>query len=194
RLPQEDMCQALGFPSSRKYENEGGPGMCDILGLLAGSDFPKSGQTHFFMVQILFWLMGATDGHAKNFSISLFPGGGYELTPIYDVLSVQPAIDSGRLQPKQARLAMAVGDKRHYRLDEITFRHFVQTGRKAGLSSVWMNFALLNIVDNAENALQSAHSFIPKDFEASAALIIEGFRRRLQWLTEQRTVWLENIS
>jgi hypothetical protein len=29
----------------------------------------------FFRSQILFWLIGATDGHAKNFSVFLKPGG-----------------------------------------------------------------------------------------------------------------------
>lgn len=34
RLHQEDMCQALGLPPTRKYENEGGPGATPIVELL----------------------------------------------------------------------------------------------------------------------------------------------------------------
>jgi serine/threonine-protein kinase HipA len=90
RLPQEDCCQALSVPPSQKYQREGGPGIVDILKLLKGSDTPGEDQIAFFKSQILFWLMGATDGHAKNSSIFLLPGGRFRLTPIYDVLTVQP--------------------------------------------------------------------------------------------------------
>ncbi len=38
RLPQEDMCQALGVGPSKKYESDGGPGIKNILSLLNESD------------------------------------------------------------------------------------------------------------------------------------------------------------
>ena len=31
RLPQEDMCQTFGLPSSVKYESDGGPGIAQIM-------------------------------------------------------------------------------------------------------------------------------------------------------------------
>jgi len=40
RLPQEDCCQALSVPPTRKYQNEGGPGIVEIMGILRGSDEP----------------------------------------------------------------------------------------------------------------------------------------------------------
>ena len=40
RLPQEDMCQALSVPPTRKYQSDGGPGMREIIELLKGSDTP----------------------------------------------------------------------------------------------------------------------------------------------------------
>src|SRR5690606_13247958 len=33
RLPQEDCCQAMGITSAQKYQNNGGPGVADILTL-----------------------------------------------------------------------------------------------------------------------------------------------------------------
>jgi serine/threonine-protein kinase HipA len=40
----------------------------------------------------MFWLLGATDGHAKNFSISLQTRSRFRLIPLYDaVMSVPPA-------------------------------------------------------------------------------------------------------
>ena len=71
RLPQEDCCQALSVPPPRKYEPDGGPGMRQILDLLKASDEPEVDQRLFLKAQIVFWLLGATDGHAKNFSIAL---------------------------------------------------------------------------------------------------------------------------
>lgn len=40
RLPQEDMCQTFGLPSSVKYESDGGPGIARII-----SAFPVLGDT-----------------------------------------------------------------------------------------------------------------------------------------------------
>ncbi|KAG5719067.1 hypothetical protein E4T56_gene5214, partial [Termitomyces sp. T112] len=107
RLPQEDGCQALGTPPTLKYQSDGGPGMRGILGLLKGADDAQSDQIAFFKSQIVFWLIGATDRHAKNFSIFLKPGGRYSLTPFYDVLSAQPAFDKGQIAQNKFRLAMS---------------------------------------------------------------------------------------
>ena len=58
RLPQEDCCQALGVPPSRKYQatvegHVNGPGIVDIVSLLKASDEPVSDQAAFFKAQIL---------------------------------------------------------------------------------------------------------------------------------------------
>ena len=65
--------EQLSVPPTRKYEPDGGPGMRQILDLLKASDEPEADQTLFLKAQIVFWLLGATDGHAKNFSIFLLP-------------------------------------------------------------------------------------------------------------------------
>jgi serine/threonine-protein kinase HipA len=109
RLPQEDCCQALSVPPTRKYESDGGPGIRKISEFLKGSDTPDSDQRTFLKAQIVFWLLGATDGHAKNFSIRLAPGGRFRLTPLYDLISTRPSLDEGQIQRKQMKLAMAVG-------------------------------------------------------------------------------------
>jgi serine/threonine-protein kinase HipA len=68
RLPQEDFCQALGVSPEKKYEQHGGPGMADCMRLLQGSQ-NGSNTTFFMLTQLAFFLMAASDGHAKNFSI-----------------------------------------------------------------------------------------------------------------------------
>jgi serine/threonine-protein kinase HipA len=181
RVPQEDCCQALSVPPSRKYETSGGPSMASIARLLKGSDTPALDARLFFKTQVLFWLLGATDGHAKNFSIRLSPGGRFVLTPVYDVLSVQPNFDAGRIRRTQMRLAMAVGTSRHYRLDEITPRHFLQTAKLCDIPETTATTVLDEIAETADAAMDKALSSMPDGFPGKlAASIIDGARARLK--------------
>lgn len=164
RLPQEDCCQAMGIPSAQKYQNNGGPSMANILTLLQRSDEPQKDQTDFFKSQILFWLIGATDGHGKNFSIFLKPEGRYGLTPFYDVLTAQPAFDKRQIPNNKYKLAMSAGKSRHYRILEIMGRHFVQSGKAAGLGLTLMRNAIESILDNADSAGNRARAKMPDDF------------------------------
>ena len=164
RLPQEDCCQALGYPPSRKYQNEGGPGIVDILKLLKAADTPAEDQRLFLKSQIIFWLIGATDGHAKNASIFLGPEGRFQLTPFYDVLSAQPSLDSRQIERKQMKLAMSVGDSRHYRVDEIQGRHFLQTAARAGLSRRFAEETLDAVAASAKAAFDVVESQLPVGF------------------------------
>ena len=167
RLPQEDCCQALGLPPTLKYQSDEGPNMRDILGMLRGVDDPQADPAAFFKSQILFWLIGATDGHAKNFSIFLKPGGRYSLTPFYDVLSAQPAVDAGQIAQNRFRLAMSAGSNRHYRMDEVTGRHFVQSGKSAGLGEGMMRLAIDELIERAGDAPTNALEAMPDDFAAA---------------------------
>jgi serine/threonine-protein kinase HipA len=164
RLPQEDCCQALSVPPTRKYQSDGGPDLGQLFDLLKGSDHPAKDLTTLLKTQILFWLIGATDGHAKNFSIFLGPGGSFHLTPLYDVLTAQPSLDSGQIQRKVMKLAMSVGTNRHYRINEIHGRHFIQSGNAAGLPKAIVRDALAAIADTAESALTTVESALPNDF------------------------------
>lgn len=131
RLPQEDICQSLGYPSSQKYQKAGGPGIRQIMELLRESDDPIQDRETFFRAQIFFFLIGASDGHAKNFSLQLGRRGRFRLAPLYDILSVAPVVHAGRLQRKRYRLAMSIDG--HYGIDEIVPRHFEAEGRASGL-------------------------------------------------------------
>jgi serine/threonine-protein kinase HipA len=55
----------------------------------------------------LSWLIAATDGHAKNYSILVGAGGGIRLAPLYDIASALPYPTS--LDPYKIKLAMKVG-------------------------------------------------------------------------------------
>lgn len=164
RLPQEDCCQALSVPPTLKYQNEGGPGMIDVLGLLNGSDTPIEDQDIFLKAQLVFWLMGATDAHAKNFSLFLSPGGSYRMTPLYDIVTAQGALDARQIERKQMTMAMSVGDSRHYRFDQIHGRHFMQTALRAGLSRKRATDIIEEIAARAPDAVEEAANALPETF------------------------------
>lgn len=163
RLPQEDCCQALSVPPSRKYQADGGPGMVEIANLLKGSDRPGEDHRTLFQAQLAFWLIGATDGHAKNFSVFLHPGG-YALTPLYDVLTAQPSLDAHQIERRQMKLAMSVGDNRHYRIDEIAARHFFQTAERAGLPKTLVRQAVEDVVSGMAKAIDQLGAELPTGF------------------------------
>ncbi len=177
RVPQEDCCQALSIPPTQKYQSEGGPDLVKILELLKGSDDPAQDQKTVLKAQIFFWLIGATDGHAKNFSIFLYPGGRFRLTPLYDVLTAQPSLDARQIDRKQMKLAMSVGTSRHYRIDEIVGRHFIQTGEKAGFPEGLIREAIEEMAAVAPKAIQDVENELPKNFPG---FIHESVRK---WIT-----------
>ena len=164
RLPQEDCCQALSVPPSRKYQNDGGPGISDILRLLKASDTPAEDQKRFLKAQVVFFLIGATDGHAKNFSIFLGPLGRFRLTPLYDILSAQPSLALGQIHKKQMRLAMFVGTNRHYVVDRICGRHFAQTVDRVGLPRGLAKEVMEEVAMRAVAAKQELEESLPLDF------------------------------
>jgi serine/threonine-protein kinase HipA len=181
RLPQEDCCQALAVPPTLKYESDGGPGIRQILALLQGSDEPQSDQKTFLKAQLVFWLLGAIDGHGKNFSLYLSPGGRFRSTPLYDVMSAQPYVDAGQIRRNKMKLAMAVDDKRYYAIYRIAPRHFLQTASACGMPKGTMETISEEVTGAAPAAIERALAELPRGFpEQLAHSIVEGVRRRLR--------------
>ena len=183
RLPQEDCCQALGVPPTRKYESDHGPGIKDLLSLLKASDNPEDDQKMFLKTMIVFWLIGATDGHAKNFSLHLKPGGGFRLTPLYDVISAQPSVDRGQIQKNKMKLAMSVGKSRHYVVSTIVPRHFLETAELAAIDKSLVEKSFEDILLTADKAIKNVKVSLPNGFPAHIlGSILEGFEKRLKIL------------
>lgn len=180
RLPQEDFCQALGYPPSKKYEKDGGPRMADCLRLLEGS--ADGGDRAFFaLTQLSFWLLAATDGHAKNYSIFLAPGDTYVMTPLYDVLSIFPYVGEGpnQFRWRKAELALALRAKNvHYDLHNIQARHWHGLAMKQGGTPLWHQ--MLALTERLEPALQRVEAELPADFpQRTWATIAQGVRDQL---------------
>lgn len=165
RLPQEDFCQATGTPAQSKYESQGGPGMRKCLELLAASEDATTHKRAFVLAQLAFWLLAATDGHAKNFSVFLLPGDGYAMTPLYDILSAWPIVGKGPnlLQMQKIKLAMAVRtNNAHYKLVDIQTRHWHALAEQSGVVGVFD--AMQEIVQNVDQVLARVEIELPADF------------------------------
>lgn len=169
RVPQEDFCQVAGLPHTRKYENEGGPSMRAILDTLARTEYPNSDQQRFMLSQLAFWMLAATDGHAKNFSISHHRSGRFSLTPLYDVLSTWPVVGkrADQLDIHELRLAMALRSKNaaHYKIVEVHPRHFQTLADTYPAAEAWP--AMIDFAGRVESAIAAVEKQLPKGFAQS---------------------------
>jgi serine/threonine-protein kinase HipA len=167
RLPQEDMCQALGYPSHQKYESDGGPGMDKILNLLNASTQAAQDKLQFIKAQFLFWLLRASDGHAKNFSIHIKAGGRFAITPLYDVLSVYPVLGEGPklVSPHKVSMAMAVrGKNAHYKMRDIQARHWCELAKRHGITPQGADSPFEQIVAATPAVIEQVQSLLPAGF------------------------------
>lgn len=180
RLPQEDLCQALDFSPGQKYESDGGPGIKDVMDVLLQSTNSLDDRRQFIRSQILFWLMAAPDGHAKNFSIYLEPGGRFRLAPLYDIISAYPLIDKGELQPQKVKLAMApFGKNKHFRWNTVQTRHWISTANGCGFPEDEIKRILLEFSNSAEDVISDVKRQLPKEFPKDIAnSILEGTLRK----------------
>lgn len=179
RLPQEDMCQALGKSSNLKYQSDGGPGIKDIMNLLLGSQDPTRDRDKFFQSQILFWLLCAIDGHAKNFSLFLDPEGRYRLTPLYDIMSAFPLLAAGELFERKVKMAMALkGNNTHYKWHEGQRSHFISTAKHAGYSEKRAEQLLDEMLDKVDLVIDKVSSEMPTSIPSNiASPIFDGMKK-----------------
>ncbi|SMP66675.1 type II toxin-antitoxin system HipA family toxin [Noviherbaspirillum suwonense] len=171
RLPQEDFCQVFGRGSGQKYEEKGGPGMNDILDKLRGSVNAEQDRKRFLTTQLLFWMLAAPDGHAKNFSIRLLPGSAFELTPLYDVMSAWPVIGRGprQFQWQKLKLAMAVRSKNaHYRMSDIQRRHWNTVAKRNAMGSDFES-VIEDLLARTPGVVEAVGAQLPQGFPAQVA-------------------------
>lgn len=171
RLPQEDFCQATGLPPERRYEEQGGPGIASILDTLRGSDNAESDRTNFLTAQLIFWMLAAPDGHAKNFSIAIGPQGHFWLTPLYDVMSAWPVIGKGarEFQWQKVKMAMALHTRNaHYRIAEIQRRHWNAVAKANALGSDF-EAVIQKIVSMTPAVIESVAARLPSEFPVAVS-------------------------
>lgn len=182
RLPQEDFCQATGTSPLHKYQADGGPGIGKIMEILLGSEQADQDRLNFFKTQLVFWLLAATDGHAKNFSLFHLPGSRYRATPLYDVLSAHPIIGTGanKVAPQRAKLAMAVrGTQNYYNLQQIQRRHWLNHAKLVGLGTGAAEAAIADLLGAVDGVVASVSAQIPAGYPADLVEdILQGLLRQ----------------
>ncbi|MGF6414658.1 type II toxin-antitoxin system HipA family toxin [Paraburkholderia sp. MM5482-R1] len=171
RLPQEDFCQVYGVPSHRKYENEGGPGVLDLARILQQSVEARQDIETLLASQILFWILAAPDGHAKNFSIRLLAGGQYRLTPLYDVMSIWPVEGNGPNQWSwyKARLAMGLWSRsKHDAFRDVQRRHFNAMALKCSYGAD-AEPLLQRLIEQTPGVIERVSAELPERFPGKVA-------------------------
>jgi serine/threonine-protein kinase HipA len=166
RLVQEDFCQVTATPSSMKYERDGGPDLLEVARTLRGSVNRDDDLACLIKAQLLFWMLAATDGHAKNFSIFILSQGRFQLTPLYDVMSIWPIMGEGanKISWHNAKLAMSVrGKNKHYGLKDIQRRHFSHMAAQCGLGET-AEPLIDDILAATPRVIASIQQDLPKNF------------------------------
>jgi serine/threonine-protein kinase HipA len=131
RVHQEDMCQSLGIMPTRKYQNEGGPGIPNIVELLRTHSSAREEDVNSFVGAVGFnWLIAGTDAHAKNYSVLIADGSRVRLAPLYDVASILPYDE---IDLRKAKLAMKIGDE--YLLTYIGLREWQKLARQTRVNA-----------------------------------------------------------
>ena len=155
RLHQEDFCQALGIPSERKYEVEGGPSLADCFALLRGATtIPAAHMLVLLDAVALNFLVGNHDAHGKNFSLLRSPDAT-GLAPFYDILSTVAYPNLAR------KAAMAIGGER--RPDYVRPRHLDRLCEAAGLGGATARRRLLAMAHEAPEAARFARAVLAED-------------------------------
>lgn len=178
RLVQEDFCQAIGISPLVKYENQHGPGLPELFFLLQQSENAESDMRTLMASQILFWMLRAPDGHAKNFSLQLQAGvePRFRLAPLYDVMSAMPVIGPGPNQWswREIKLAMALhGKSKHYLMHTVQRRHFNSTAKKVGYGET-AEPLLEEIIARTPAAIATVQSQLPPGFSQEVVDTILG--------------------
>ena len=131
RVHQEDTCQALGIMPTRKYQNEGGPGVVEVVDLLRTHSSERGEDVATFVNSVAFhWLIAGTDAHAKNYSLLLTAGPRVRLAPLYDIASVLPY---GEIDPHKMKLSMKIGGE--YLVRQIGPRHWQKFAREVRIDA-----------------------------------------------------------
>jgi serine/threonine-protein kinase HipA len=185
RLHQEDFCQALGVPSARKYEAEGGPGLVDGFALLRRAVAVPAREAPLLLDYFaLNFLVGNHDAHGKNYSLLYLPDSDRaRLAPAYDVVST---VAYRKVRPMSRKLAMSVG--REYRPDYIRSRHLRQLLEDADLGGPPARRRLRALAQRAQAAAAEARAALAQaGWEAEVCGVIEG-------VVAQRAGWLAEIA
>ena len=157
RLHQEDFCQALGFMSRNKYEENGGPGLDLSFSLILNNSANSiADYRNFLGVTVFNYLIGNCDAHAKNFSFLYNPDlSKKRLAPFYDIVcsSIYEQFDKS--------LAMRVG--KHRELDRLTSSDF---------ESITSRRLMRDVIENLVSVFSKAVDAVEKEADRNQHVLL----------------------
>lgn len=171
-LPQEDMCQAFGLSPGEKYQINGGPDLVSMSRLLLGSQQAVADRLALLRTQLVFWMLCAFDGHAKNFSLAHRAGGGFHLAAPLGVLSTYPLLgySQGKLSPDKARMALGV---RHQQVPELwhslRVEHWLDLARRCAIPEQQMRQQIAELIALALPVSASLRKRLPAGFPVAVS-------------------------
>lgn len=145
RIHQEDFCQATAIPPEKKYEEDGGPSLRRIAGILQGIAGADSVET-LLRAMTINALIANGDAHGKNFSLLHDASGALRLAPLYDLLSTLVYGDD--------RLAMYIDNVR--RTNHVTADRIVNEAARWGISRRRASEIVGELLDRVPVAAQAA--------------------------------------
>lgn len=104
RILQEDFAQSLGVQSRDKYNVT----FKDCLWVLNQTTTPARTKLEFVKRVVFNYIIGNTDAHSKNFSLSFHAPNDISLTPAYDLLCTS-------VYDCDQRIAMKIGKAKFYK-------------------------------------------------------------------------------
>lgn len=163
RRHQEDFCQFFGVPETKKYQSENQLGISKVANFLNASTKSYENTRDFFKFMILQYLIGATDGHLKNFSMHIDSNGFHQLTPFYDLLSAYPAVGPKGLNKRKLKLSMGLNASKGYKyhINKICLRHIEQTANQFGISNAECHEIVSDLLAQFSDAFNSIDKRFP---------------------------------
>jgi serine/threonine-protein kinase HipA len=165
RLHQEDVCQALGIPSDRKYQSEGGPGVRDVVDLVrAVTGVPAQELPRLWEALVFNWLIGNCDAHGKNFSL-LYDTGAPTLAPLYDLVS------TAAYEDLTTRLAMSIDGATH--LEQVGIDAWVQLAAEVGVSERFARRTVATVCERVDAVLDHVAAASANGFSEMVMAIVQ---------------------
>ena len=164
RLHQIDFCQALNFPSSKKYEKEGGPSLTDCFAILRHyCREPAKDVQNLISWTVFNYLIGNSDAHGKNLSLLMIPAG-VALAPFYDLLCT--AVYTGLTH----NLAFKIGGEN--RPEWIQLRHWEKLADAAGVNKRYIASVCLELASRLPSMALDVEKSI--NFSNEEKILVEG--------------------
>jgi serine/threonine-protein kinase HipA len=145
RMHQNDLCQVLGIPSSKKYESEGGPSLqACFKAVIMRSAQPALDKKRLIEWVVFNVLVGNMDGHAKNLSLMTI-GESTKLAPFYDLVctAVYPNLSQ--------KFAFKIGGENRPRW--MMSRHWDRFAIETDTKPQFVSKVLADLIKRTESAL-----------------------------------------